>query len=58
MDIDLERARQDGGFAEADGEGDGTIAIQIDHGDTLFLFAEGSIRVEGVVGLQWHDFVF
>jgi len=41
-----------------DGEGDGTITIQIDHGDTLFLFAEGSIRVADVVGLQWHDFIF
>jgi len=41
-----------------DGEGDGAITIEIDHGDTVFLFAEGSIRVEGVVGLQWHDFLF
>ena len=36
---------------------DGVITVDVSHGDTLFMFAGGSIRVDGVARLGQHDFL-
>ena len=36
---------------------DDVITVDISHGDTLYMFAGGSIRVDGVRRLGQHDFL-
>jgi Ca2+-binding RTX toxin-like protein len=52
------RALDDNRNGELDrGEGDGQLSVQHDHGDTLLVFADSSIRIEGITHLAANDFL-